>query len=125
MISVKISQSSLTKAVGAFNKYAQSVEKKVNRAKAITALNVERKAKENVTVDTGPLRSSITIGKTTDGELAVGSNKEYALRIEFGFFDKTDKLGRRFMQKAQPYLFPAAESERKAHLKRLIEASIP
>lgn len=41
----------------------------------------------------------------------VGTNKEYAARIEFGFND-TDSLGRRYHQAPQPYLVPAAEQVR-------------
>lgn len=61
---------------------------------------VQTRAKELVRVDTGRLRSSITVTPVTvDGELAVhiGSNVEYAGFIEYG----TSRMG------PFPYLQPA------------------
>lgn len=73
------------------------------------ALRCVRVAKRLCPVDTGRLRSSITseLGKDGDGLLAVvGTNVEYAARIEFGFHG-TDSLGREYDQEAQPFLLPA------------------
>lgn len=42
----------------------------------------------------------------------VGSNVEYARRIELGFVG-TDSLGRKYNQKPRPYLRPALEKNRK------------
>lgn len=53
------------------------------------------------------------IGGRGDDEVAVGTNVVYAKRIEYGF-DGVDALGRRYNQPAQPYLRPAAESQRAA-----------
>jgi len=53
----------------------------------------------------------------------VGTNVEYAARIEFGFND-TDSLGRRYHQAPQPYLTPAAEQIRPrfiADLERVVK----
>ena len=100
---------------------------------------VEGDAKWFCVVDTGRLRSSISsnwtgsgmargkvggVAKPDDGigqpakktlELTgvVGTNVEYARRIEFGFLNKTDKLGRTFFQPSLPYLRPALHKNEK------------
>jgi HK97 gp10 family phage protein len=46
----------------------------------------------------------------TSAQILVGTNVEYARRLELGFAG-ADSLGRMFNQPAQPYLRPALESE--------------
>lgn len=68
-----------------------------------SALNIQTGAKRLSPVDTGRLRSSITIESFNDGlAQRVGTRVNYAAYQEFG----TVKM------KAQPFLFPAAEAER-------------
>jgi len=43
------------------------------------------------------------------GEAYVGPSMEYSARLEFGYYNKTDSLGRTFKQKPRPYLYPAME----------------
>lgn len=100
------------------------------RALVSGALLVANDAKRNAAFETGNLRRSIHVGGEggagglegdttgTDiggqetgrdyAEVSVGTNVEYAARIEFGFAD-TDSLGRTYNQAAQPYLRPALE----------------
>lgn len=103
---------------------------------------VEGDAKYFCPVDTGRLRSSISSnwsgsgmakgkvkGKAKEegidgigqpaGELTgvVGTNVEYARRIEFGFLGKTDKLGRTFFQPSLPYLRTAMHKNEKKIVK--------
>lgn len=71
-----------------------------NRVRS-AALDVQRKAKQKVNVDTGRLRSSIHILQTSlDGrQVEVGSNVHYAASQEFG-------------ENGKPYLRPAVEEVR-------------
>ena len=100
----------------------------------------EGDAKYFCVVDTGRLRASISsnwkgsgmakgkVGgqaKADDGigqpekELTgvVGTNVEYARRIEFGFLGMTDRLGRTFFQPSLPYLRPALHKNEKKIVK--------
>ncbi len=95
-------------------------------------IQIEAQAKENCPVDTGYLRSHITHEVKIDREInevtgKVGTNTEYARRIEFGF-NGSDKLGRKYNQKARPYLLPAYDkfkniinSKIQNELKRTVE----
>lgn len=86
----------------------------IEKSLDLHALLIESDAKRKVAVDTGRLRSSITVETPfTKGERTIGTNTIYAKFIEFGT---------RF-QKARPYLFPAYEINRKkfiADLKKIL-----
>ncbi len=61
-------------------------------------------------VDTGDYRRSWTtrsFGSRATPSVSVGTNKVQGPRLEFGFMNMTDALGRRFQQKAQPHVEPA------------------
>jgi len=94
-------------------KVVQKINKENKRIISKACLMVERDAKIFCPVDTGRLRSSITheIEGTTG---RVGSNVEYARRVELGFLNKTDSLGRTFLQPSQPFLRPALHKNEKA-----------
>lgn len=78
----------------------QGVKEIVNK----TAASVNRKAKQKAPVDTGRLRSSIQMEAFKGGlAVEVGTNVKYAPYVEFG----TRRM------RAQPYLFPAWEEERR------------
>jgi Bacteriophage HK97-gp10, putative tail-component len=106
----------------------------LERSLVAGALLVQNDAKERAKWVTGNLRRSIHIGGHTDkasdwngegGEVTqpqvspkrvavvVGTNVEYARRIEYGF-NGTDSRGRRYNQAAQPYLRPALDENRAA-----------
>lgn len=88
-------------------------------------LVVEREAKMSAPVLTGNLRRSIhtvsnagsteggetQLPKPPKGEAHVGTNVEYARRIELGFVGE-DSLGRTFNQMGQPYLLPALDNNK-------------
>jgi len=104
----------------------------VKRGVLRVAMKIERQAKATCPVLTGRLRASISQNWTGSGKTrgdvdpkataedgagqpitkpntfaaVVGTNVKYARRIEFGFMD-TDKLGRKYNQQPQPYLYPA------------------
>lgn len=107
------------------------------------ALLVQNRAKENAPFITGNLRRSVHIGgHSGESELAasetgtdiggnksdrdhaevlVGTNVEYARRIEYGF-SGTDSLGRSYNQPPQPYLRPAMDEKKSAVAKEIGEA---
>ena len=73
---------------------------------------IENDAKRRAPYRTGTLRRSIhseVSERTADSvSLAIGTNVEYAARIEFGF-SGVDELGRRYNQPPMPYLRPAMD----------------
>lgn len=93
------------------------------------AITVQNRAYHRCTWITGNLRNSISIsveggspelgkgevvGKSPPEVAVIGTNVEYAARIEFGF-EGVDKLGREYDQQGQPYLTPAFnETKREA-----------
>lgn len=103
----------------------------LERAVVAGALIIQNAAKQRAPYRTGTLRRSIHIGGRTDlatdyqkapdvpdldpprvgahdVEVYVGTNLEYARRIEYGF-NGADSLGRVYNQAAQPYLRPAVD----------------
>ena len=112
----------------------------LERAVVAGALLVQNAAKENAPFRTGTLRRSIHIGghadlnpdgvagKVNDPEVDdtsvavfVGTDVEYARRIEYGF-EGADRLGRTFHQPAQPYLRPAVDETRREVVQEIGEA---
>jgi HK97 gp10 family phage protein len=69
----------------------------------------------------GTLRRSITIEVQTKDNIVIGkigTNVEYAPRLEFGFAG-TDKLGRTYNQAAKPFLRPAFDNYKQAALNEI------
>lgn len=61
---------------------------------------------------TGTYRRSIhvkMIEENGNPYALVGTDLPYGKRLEFGFFDMQDKLGRRYFQRAQPHFRPALD----------------
>lgn len=85
------------------NKVLQEARRLAREKLEISALLVERTAKEMCPVDTGTLRRSITHVMSVDGKRAfVGTNVDYAPYVEMG----TAKMA------AQPFLRPALHANR-------------
>ena len=99
------------------DKVIRAAEQAKKKALTEAALIVEGQAVNLTPVDTGNLKSSITHQVGAD-EARVGTNVEYAARLEFGFND-TDSLGRRYNQPAQPYLRPALDMNTK-NIKKIL-----
>lgn len=117
----------------------------IERALVAGALLIQNSAKRRAVFRTGNLRRSIHIGGHEDlapdnagivntagqvsqpvvraeaAEVFVGTNVEYARRIEYGF-QGADSLGRTFDQAAQPYLRPAVDEEGRAAQREAVEA---
>ena len=97
------------------------VDRRISQNLVTAALMVERTAKQTVPVLTGALKRSITHEpEVPKREVRVGSNLEYARRVELGFTGK-DKLGRYYNQAAKPYLRPALEQNMPA-IRKLFNA---
>lgn len=116
---------------------------KLEQALVAGALIVQNDAKRRAPFLTGNLRRSIHIGghadlagdfqNTTGGqiegpeisgsrvEVLVGTNVEYAWRIEYGFTG-ADALGRDINQAADPYLRPAIDENEGAVKREVSEA---
>lgn len=118
----------------------------IERAVVAGALIVQNEAKRRAAYRTGTLRRSIHIGGHTDlasdyrqppdeselerprvgahdVEVYVGTNLEYARRIEYGF-NGADSLGRVYNQAAQPYLRPAIDENGNAVREEIAAALI-
>ena len=71
-------------------------------------------------VKTGQYRASIRteLGHETDGSpfALVGSPLPQACRLEFGFYDMTDSLGRHFFQYPRPHFRPPLDTELSRYL---------
>lgn len=81
--------------------FGERKDKAILRALEKIGLTAEGYAKQEVPVDTGRLRNSITHQVINDEKATIiGTNVEYAIYVELG----TSR------QKAQPYLLPAAEN---------------
>lgn len=117
----------------------------VKAALVAGALLVANKAKALAPYDTGNLRRSIHVGgegsmggleggstgtdiggqeiTKTSAQVLVGTNVEYARRLELGF-TRADSLGRVYNQPARPYLRPSLESESGAVIKEFSDAMV-
>lgn len=94
----------------ALNNLPANVGNKLKKAVAETVLLTETKAKQLAPVDTGRLRSSINGNIATDGfSGTVSTNVDYAVSVEFGTYKS----------RAQPFLFPAWEENRKGFINSL------
>lgn len=81
-----------------------------HKALKVAALEVIKEAKQFAPVGkTGLLRSSLAVLSEDAKSVTVGTKVPYAHRIEYGFMDKTDSLGRLFKVPAQPFLRPAIQ----------------
>lgn len=106
---------------GADHTYAQFKQlKKLTQAKVLRnaatagAVPIHNHATTHVVKVSGDLSRSIHIELIEErndyAEIGIGSDLDYAARIEFGFMDY-DSLGRYYNQTAQPYLRPALKKE--------------
>lgn len=71
--------------------------------------------KEGAPYLTGTLRRSIHVGEVGEESgkfyVMVGTDLPYARRLEYGFYDKTDSLGRHYYQLSQPYFRPPLDRQ--------------
>lgn len=100
---IPIKVNGLPEALSKLRKYQSRKKKQIKDELKIGAFKVEALAKDRVPVDTGYLKSKITVD---DGDIAilivrVGTNVKYAPYVEFG----TKFMG------ARPYLYPSFFSQ--------------
>ncbi len=100
----------VTAFLNSLGEYRQEVEDGLERVIAYHARQIERKAKIKCPVDTGRLRTSITI---EFGKLyaIVGTNVEYAPHVEYG----TSKWS------GKPFLRPAAIEQSPEFYREILE----
>jgi len=122
----------IKQAVEALDDYKDTKTKQLEKATQRATVDVDRKAKKNVPVDTGRLKTSIhrTTNKLNG---TVFTNVEYAPYIEFGTGSMVDvpkgleSYAQQFKGKgvkqvnmpAQPFLFPAWEVVRPDYIKEI------
>jgi len=95
---VKIAQGNIAAILDKLQEQSNATYNAVADEIELTALEIETSAKENVPVKTGRLRASITSIFQRDRLNAfVGTNVEYAQKVEYGENKRP----------AKPYLFPA------------------
>jgi len=103
-------------------KLGDEFTRKLEAATRAGALVVQNDAKQRAPYRTGTLRRSIhteiTSRKYNQVEALVGTDVEYAQRIEMGF-SGVDSLGRRFNQPPNPYLRPALDENQDAVQKEI------
>lgn len=93
--------------------------------KAQTALNLAGNAYKNdvqacAPYKSGTYRRSIHVQPATNDDLKpyvrIGTDLPQGRRLEFGFFDMTDSLGRHYYQLPQPHFRPPLDTEREKYL---------
>ena len=128
MIEVRIENADLQKALNDLKKYDKEVQQGVKKEILRTAYAVTDKAKGKVPVAKGRLRSSLSVkNDLSEFQAQSGTNVHYAPYVEFGTGSrvqippgKEDYAAqfkgrgiRKVNRQAKPFLFPAAESERR------------
>lgn len=141
---LKLSVTGDKQLVEAFRRLSRSARgETMERALLSGGLLVVNEAKRRAPYKTGNLRRSLHVGgfgaegglegdttgtdiggrQSTDtrAEVRVGTNVEYARRIELGFTG-TDSRGRQYHQPARPYLRPAFDGQRQAVVREVGDA---
>jgi hypothetical protein len=67
-------------------------------------------------VKTGQYRDGITCKPSGDNSVIVGSPDPFSRRLEYGFYDMTDSLGRHFFQEPRPHFRPPLDTEMDRYL---------
>jgi hypothetical protein len=79
-----------------------------------------RDVKKLAPVLTGQYRGSIHMKMETENGQPValiGTDLPQAKRLEFGFWDRVDRLGRRYFQRARPHFRPALDLNRQKYIR--------
>lgn len=100
----------ITDFLNSLGSYKEEVEKGLEKVVTYHARQIERNAKINCPVDTGRLRTSISIEFGTL-QAIIGTNVEYAPYVEYG----TSK------QSGKPFLRPAAIEQSPMFYKEILE----
>jgi len=135
MIKVSIPEKEIQKALNAIKTYKEETQREIKKQVLYSAYAIQKGAKEKCPVDHGILRNSINVEPTNNGFGAdVGTNVHYAPHVEFGtaphvirvknkkaLSDGKKMFGKKVNHpgtKAQPFLYPAWDQERKVFLEK-------
>jgi len=115
-MSISVKVTGTKEVMAALEKIGDAFGDKLEAAVLSGCLIVQNDAKRRSPYITGNLRGSRhpeTVKKERGYvEAGVGTDVEYARRVEYGF-NQADRLGRVYHQKAQPYLRPALDENKK------------
>jgi hypothetical protein len=67
-------------------------------------------------VKSGEYRDGISCKPSGDNAVIVGSPDPFSRRLEYGFYDMTDSLGRHFFQEPRPHFRPPLDTEMDRYL---------
>jgi HK97 gp10 family phage protein len=139
---IKVNVLGMDKALGDISRYAKGVGERVEQELRTTAQLVRNDAIKNAPVDQGQLRRFIVADPVRNYETAVVSQAKYSEFIEYGTGDLGknpkgghtskkrwvyfDELSGEFRiarpQRPRPFMFPAAEANRRGHAQRIAKA---
>jgi HK97 gp10 family phage protein len=136
-ITVNITDAEVRKMVNDLSQWALARRARIKDVTSLSLINIQRKAKRAAPVDFGRLRAAINVDRNPDGMGgSVIAATEYAVYQEFGTGEAVkiplglEDYARQFKGKGvrkinippQPFLFPAAESERPQYIDKITEA---
>ena len=144
---IKVNVLGMDKALGDIKRYADGVGERVEKELKVTAQLVRNDAIKNAPVNKrigegGQLRRFIVADPVRNYETAVVSQAKYSEFVEYGTGDLGrnpkgdhttkkrwvyfDELSREFRigrpQRPRPFMFPAAEANRRGHAQRIAKA---
>jgi hypothetical protein len=67
-------------------------------------------------VKTGEYRDGISCKPSGDNAVIAGSDAPFSRRLEYGFYDMTDSLGRHYFQEPRPHFRPPLNTEMDKYL---------
>ena len=139
---IKVEVKGMKKAISDIDRYSKEVQERVVQELNTTKQKVRNDAIRFAPVDQGQLRRFIVAEPVKNYETAVVSRAKYSIYVEYGtgdlgqnpagghttkkrwvYFDELSgefRIGR--PQRPQPFMFPAAEANRRDHAKRMKEA---
>jgi hypothetical protein len=117
---MEIALAGMDTVVGNLNRYIESKIKQTRTAAKLGGQAYANDVKVLAPYKTGDYRRSIHVkDPETNGlrtTVMVGTDKPQGRRLEFGFFDMTDSLGRHFFQYPRPHFRPPFDTERARYL---------
>lgn len=105
----------LNETISAIQDELNDMAKKARNAVKLAGQAYANDVKVLAPYDTGTYRRSIHVQNMIEeggkDYAIIGTDLPQAKRLEFGFWDKTDSLGRHFMQYPRPHFRPPLDSE--------------
>ena len=105
-------------------KIATGLQKRERTAVNLAGNEYKSDVQRIIAYKTGTLRRSVHVEPSSEGGRPVslvGSNVPYARRIEYGFWDMQDSLGRHYFQRAQPAWRPAFDLNKSKYGRIMID----